>query len=587
MRFTTLILLLLISVNLFSQQVSDEMVCSHKKTFVNTQDFHKNPNTSNYDMIYQRMEWYVNPNNSTPYIEGTVTSHYKAIEDLSQVVFELKENMTVNSVSQRGVNLNFSHTGDEIFIDLPQNQNAGQIDSLSITYAGSPVETGFGGFTLGNHSGTPIIWTLSEPYGAIHWWPCKQDLTDKIDKIDVIVTHPLRVSGNNGNYKTASNGVLISEEIITDPESSEQLLVTHWQHNFPIPAYLVAFAVTNYESYEEICYEGTDHEFPILNYVYPENLGNAQQDTPVTKDIMELFGNLFEIYPYASEKYGHAQCGFGGGMEHTTMSFMGGFGRQLIAHELGHQWFGDKVTCGSWQDIWLNEGFATYCEGLTIEALDGEEAFKEWRQNKIGYITSSDGGSVFCTDTTSVNRIFDSRLSYAKGGMLLHMLRKKLGDDNFFQAIKNYLADPDISFNFANTNQLKTHFENVSGVDLTDFFNNWFYGEGYPLYEVVFYQDTNNEDPNYDIISFNYEILGVDEYLAEQLTIANPVSGVEKISCDSSLELIKYTIFNVAGESIASGDFTDNQIDFTKIPPGLIVLQIHTNQGVANLKLIN
>ena len=173
--------------------------------------------------------------------------------------------------------------------------------------------------------------------------------------------------------------------------------------------------------------------FEIINYVYPENLTSAQASTPVTVSIMELFSNKFEEYPYASEKYAHAQFGWGGGMEHTTVSFMGSFGRNLIAHELAHQWFGDKITCGSWKDIWLNEGFATYLSGLVIEEFDGEPSFKNWKQGRVSSITSQPDGAVYLSDsdTTSVSRIFSSRLSYNKGAMVLHMLRKKVGDANF------------------------------------------------------------------------------------------------------------------------------------------------------------
>jgi aminopeptidase N len=187
---------------------------------------------------------------------------------------------------------------------------------------------------------------------------------------------------------------------------------------------------------------------------------------------MNLYADLFEPYPYADEKYGHAEFGWGGGMEHTTVSFMGGLGRGLIAHELGHQWFGDKVTCGSWQDVWLNEGFATYLAGMVIENLDGEADFRSWKQDQISSVTYYPDGSVYipAQDTTSVNRIFSSRLSYNKGSMVLHMLRKKLGDAVFFQGLREYLDDPNLAYGYAKTPDLMQHLESASGEDLTEFF---------------------------------------------------------------------------------------------------------------------
>jgi aminopeptidase N len=245
-------------------------------------------------------------------------------------------------------------------------------------------------------------------------------------------------------------------------------------------------AVTNYSVYNQTA--GTaPNTYPIINYIYPEDLAAIQPQLDETPGILALYENLFEVYPFHNEKYGHAQFGWGGGMEHTTVSFMVGFDRQLIAHEMGHQWFGDKVTCGSWKDIWLNEGFATYLATLVIENFDGVDAFVTEKQSMIDYITSSPNGNVYLTDAqaTSVNRIFSSRLSYDKGAMVLEMLRFKLGDALFFQGVKNYLADPNLAYKYAVTTDLKSHLEAVYGQSLTEFFNDWIYNQGYPTYTIT------------------------------------------------------------------------------------------------------
>ncbi len=170
-------------------------------------------------------------------------------------------------------------------------------------------------------------------------------------------------------------------------------------------------------------------------------------------------------------------------MEHQTSTFVVNIGESLCAHELGHQWFGDKITCGTWKDIWLNEGFATHLASMYMEQKYPSSAIST-RKSEISTITSQPGGSVLVDDTTSVDRIFDSRLSYTKGSHLLYMLRWILGDNVFFTALRNYQTDPAIMYGFATTADLKRNLEQTSGQDLTYFFNDWYSGQGYPTYNV-------------------------------------------------------------------------------------------------------
>lgn len=448
------------------QEISESELKSASQTIA----FSANPNTQNYNMIYQRLELTVDP--AVYFVSGNVTAHYKALQSMSSITFDLAHQLTVGSVMKGTTSLTFTQANNELVIALPQTLAAGTLDSLQISYAGMPPTTE-DAFTTGTHGGTPILWTLSEPYGAKDWWPCKQDLTDKIDSLDVYLTIPQI-------YTAVSNGLEKSQLI-----NANNTKTTHFEHNYPIPAYLVAIAVTNYQIFTQTA--GTvPNDFPIVNYIYPENYASVVNSLAQTLPIMNLFETLFETYPFSEEKYGHAQFGWGGGMEHTTVSFMGSFGRGLIAHELAHQWFGDKVTCGTWKDIWLNEGFATYLSGLVIENLDGPPQFVTWKNSLITNITSQPGGYVYLhdSDLTNVNRIFSSRLTYNKGAMVLEMLRWKLGDVAFFQGVKNYLADTNLAYGSAVTTQLRTHLETASGQSLAEFFNHWLYQEGYPTYTL-------------------------------------------------------------------------------------------------------
>ncbi len=438
-----------------------------------------NPNTLNYDITYQKLEFTVNP--AVYFINGKVSTTFKALSPMSTVIFDLTNNLTVSSVKQNNVSVGFSQTSKELQITLQSTLAVGNSTTVIITYSGAP-STVEQAFTTSTHAGTPVLYTLSEPYGARDWWPCKQDMNDKTDSIDIYITAP-------SQYVSVANGLEMSK--ITNLNGTK---TTHFSHNYPIPAYLVAIAVTNYQIFTQTA--GTaPNTFPIVNYLYPENFASASNSVAVTLPIMNLFESLFETYPFSNEKYGHAQFGWGGGMEHSTVSFMGSFDRELIAHELGHQWFGDKVTCGSWNDIWLNEGFANYMYGLVVENLDGQSQFRTWKNSLISNITSQSGGSVYVPESqvSSVNRIFSSRLTYNKGAMVVNMLRFKLGEANFFQGMKNYLADTNLAYKYAQTSDLKYHLETVSGLPLTEFFDDWVYGQGYPSYQFQVLNLGNNQ----------------------------------------------------------------------------------------------
>ena len=489
MKKMLLFTFILFSTFLSAQDVDTDLPCiieAETKSALNIMFGTTNLNTGNYDLQYNRLDLTVDP--AVAFISGDVTSYFEAKENMNEVTFELSDNMVVSQVLQRGNSLTFvQNSDDEVVITLPVQQNMGVLDSLTISYSGNPISSGFGSFEQDTHNGDPVIWTLSEPYGAKGWWPCKQDLNDKIDLVDIYITSP-QFNASNEENMAVSNGLELSQTV-NGPNKT-----THYRHQYPIPAYLVAIAVTNYEIYtHEVANNG--NPFDIVNYVYPEDLSSAQSSTGITVNIMDLFSDLFEEYPYSDEKYGHAQFGWGGGMEHTTVSFMGGFSRGLIAHELAHQWFGDKITCGSWQDIWLNEGFATYLTGLVTEDFDGEAAFRGWRSGKISSITSSSSGSVYipAQDTTTVGRIFSSRLSYNKPSMVLHMLRKKLGDATFYQGLQDYLSDPNFAYGYAKTPDFIAKMEDASGEDLTEFFNDWIYDEGYPSYTVTWNQNSGND----------------------------------------------------------------------------------------------
>jgi len=586
------------------------------------------------DFVYQRMEWLINP--AEKYIRGKVTTHFTSeISDLTQLYFDLHDALTVDSVLYNQISLKFTHAHHRLVIDLPNPLPNMAKDSVTVVYRGEPEETGFGSFTKSSHNGVPIIWTLSEPYGAMEWWPCKQTLTDKIDSIDIVVTSP-------EPYRTASIGILVSEEV------AGQQRRMHWRHRYPIAAYLVAIAVTNYADYTETASLPGGRTFPVVNFVYPENLEYARQNTPQTLEIMNLFNDLFGDYPFAKEKYGHAQFGWGGGMEHQTMSFMGSFGFELIAHELAHQWFGNYVTLASWQDIWLNEGFASYATGLAYEHLLDGFWWPQWKSVNLNRILLQPGGSVFVEDTTNVSRIFNGRLSYSKGAYLLHMLRWKLGDGQFYTALRNYLSDPRVAYGFASHQLVEEHFASAAGMSLRTFFDQWYYGEGYPIYSAMYntsaladtlqiklFQQTSHPsvaffdipvplrvygihpgdsmDFRLDLeysgqvfklpVSFQVNSVSVDpdmwlirkvdsivktgeEFPNGQITVyPNPFTNKFRLEVPSDQSIVMVEVYNLPGQ-VVFRQYGDIQEISPRIPPGQYLLSVKTTKQMFKRKII-
>ncbi len=391
----------------------------------------------------------------------------------------MQDSLQVNHIIFHGEEIeSYSHDNDILTINLPGDLSDQDIDSIQIDYEGAPVNDGFGSFTTSYHDSVPILFTISQPYGAKNWWPCKQNLNDKIDSISIEVTCPEK-------YRTASNGVLVSD--IVNQEKRTMI----WKHKHPITPYLIAISVTNYIEGQMWYRPKNSDPIPIINYAYPENINTLSKATRELEKVFYYYSDLFGPYPFADEKYGHAEWEVGLCMEHQTMSFMGYFSNSLLAHELAHQWFGDYVTCASWQEIWLNEGFATYFTLLTTKEFSAPSLWFCTLKSRIADVTSEAEGSVYQTDTTNAYSIFNHRLAYNKGALALHMLRWELGDEPFFKAIRNYLDR--YANGFAETEGLKHEFELAADTTLTEFFSDWIYGEGFPFYRYTYEQNENNE----------------------------------------------------------------------------------------------
>ena len=453
----------------WAQSLEELTNCSKAKQFMYEHNAKDNKSIgANYDIEYHRFELNIDPN--VIFIDGVVSTYFRSLDaNLNEVVFEFSDALTVTQVEGSSGSLIFNRPGDgTLEITLTNQLSVGQLDSVRVFYQGAPVSSGFGSFEQSMHSGQPSLWTFSQPYSARDWWPCKQSLDDKIDSVEFYITVP-------DTFSVAANGRLL--EVF----SGVGMDAYHWKMKSPVAYYLIAFAVTNYTKYTVPITTNTGQNINVENYVYPENLTSWMASDEHLTGVMKFFCDRFGDYPF--DQYGHAEYGSSGGMEHQMMSFMSGPSKSLISHELAHQWFGNLVTCASWEDIWLNEGFATYLTELYEEQISPAD-WESFKNYSLASITSLPGGSVFVDDTTNVGRMFDYRLTYQKGAYLLHMLRWKLGDEAFYEGLRNYLNDPQLRDGFARTDDLKYHLEAVGGEDLTEFFNDWFYGQGFPTYHI-------------------------------------------------------------------------------------------------------
>ena len=424
--------------------------------------------STDIDVNFYNCTWLIDP--AIRRIEGSVAIHFKALQPLSFVTFDLADALIVDSVKKGATHLVFGRSAGAVDIQLELPVTANTYDSVRIFYQGEPPNTGFGSFIQSTHNGTPVLWSLSEPYGAMDWWPCKNGLDDKADSIDINLIHP-------DTYKASSNGMLRSETNIPGG-----LIRSEWKHRYPIASYLVAFAVTDYVVFQNTVQLGSVN-LPMITYCYPENEALFQNNIQPVLNQLKLFHDSITPYPFINEKYGHTQFGWGGGMEHQTNSFIVIPDESLMAHELAHQWFGDMVTTGSWSDIWLNEGFATHFAAYYMEKAYPFSSIPN-RRSVVMDITSQPGGKLKVDDTTDVGRIFSSRLTYNKGSHLIYMLRLKLGDEAFFRGVRAYLNDPAIKYGFTRTPILQAHLEAASRKSLGRFFEQWYEGEGFPSFHV-------------------------------------------------------------------------------------------------------
>ena len=437
------------------------------------------------DILNNNLDFEIFP--STTSITGSNTMTVKSnVNGLTQFTFMLRSNYTITSILYNGsTNLTAASVGSYgRRVTLPAPLNAGDTFTLKVSYTGTAVSRGFGSIEFTTQNGQPLVSSLSEAYFSATWWPAKDgdfgepgDMADKAT-FQIAITAP-------STMVSVSNGLLQGVDTLTGSRKRYR-----WATNYPMAPYLAFFSSTNYNQWQQTytypLAGGGTGTMPVQYSIYPAS------DTPANRaawekcvDMLPVFRPLYNEYPFVNEKYGMYQFPFGGGMEHQTYTGMGTFNESVVAHELGHQWWGDNVTCRFWNDIWLNEGFATYSECLWAEKKSGSSGLPALQSALASRKPSTNAStSVYVPSGAAgvgdMNRIFSSDTTYNKGAWVVHMLRHTLGDTLFFDTLKAYRAMYQGSG--ATTDNFKNVVEAMSGTDYDQFFNQWVYGTGAPAY---------------------------------------------------------------------------------------------------------
>lgn len=439
------------------------------------------PEEEDYDVLEVEMDLALN--NTSVDITGDVSTTARVLKDnFGLYVFELNEKLQITSMTINGLLAQYSRSGDIVKVLMPKILHRDSVFTARAIYSGAPDAGSVFFFQSGLNNapaapwGNMVTYTLSEPYASKDWWPCKQSLQDKINKATISVTVP-------DSLMVGSNGLLVDVDVTGATRRYT------WKTEYPTAYYLLSVAVADYRNYQFTKEMPDGKKVRVQNYIYDSDSVYEQYKSNIdtTGDMLYYFSELFGTYPFYEEKYGHCMAPVFGGMEHQTMTTLHDFDAPLVAHELVHQWFGDNVTCATWRDIWLNEGFATYGEYLYAEKFWTEETALAYMSAIHGIVTddTAQGGRIYMPagDTVNPYRIFDNRLSYKKPAAVLHTLRYLVNNDEvFFNIFKEY----QLRFASANadTRQFMELAEELSGLSLQLFFDQWVYGEGYPVYHV-------------------------------------------------------------------------------------------------------
>ena len=399
---------------------------------------------------------------------------------IKQIDLNFYDNMNISLLTLNGVKSGYLNKGTRL--SIPYFHTPSDTFVIRIKYAGTPKRVGFSSFVFGELNGMSCTYNLNEPNYASTWFPCNDIPSDKA-LVDIRIT-------NDSSEVSASNGLLMG---ITTNGSRRTY---HWKSNYPISTYLICLFSSDYKTFSQQYISLNKQDTMAIDYyVFPNQLDEAKIDFQDQPDMIKFFAKTFGEYPFIKEKYGVAEFLWElGAMETQTLTgigsnFIGGnkLFEDVYSHELSHHWWGDAVGPKTWKDIWLNEGFASYCEVLYKEHIGGFNALKsamlsKYRDNFFGTLYNP-------------KDLFGQTV-YEKGAWVLHMLRHEVGDSTFFKILRSYFQT--YKYKNASTSDFENICEKISGKDLKQFFNQWVF-DGSGIINVDFTWYTNNNNLTFDL----------------------------------------------------------------------------------------
>jgi len=434
-----------------------------------------------YDVLHYDLSLNIDIPAETLSAEAAITLDMLAAADSIALHFV---GLEVSAINEGASPRTFERVDSFLVVSLGRTASVGEEITLTISYHGQPTRAS-GGFGKGmyiNPGEDDVTYTCNAPWGAKYWFPCQDNPADKAF-MDMSVTVP-------EGCEVISNGKL-EFAARTGPEWT-----FHWQETHPIATYLVALAASaNYAlTTDTVMVDATP--VPVYHWVLKADSAEITPKLMVVAEVMEHFSELFYPYPFADEKYAHVATPVPGAMENQTCTHINtginwGDWDIIVAHEFSHSWWGDATTCGNLKHMWLNEGFATYCEALWIEHRDGPAAYQDYYETDIaqGYLKSFTAHSHPILDFPW--SLIYSALTYEKGAAVLHMLRRIVGDDDFFTILRTYgLRYQDST---ALSEDFETVVDEVTGSDFSWFFNQWLRQPGHPTYQYSWSAQTSGD----------------------------------------------------------------------------------------------